>query len=81
MSDDMKPMTWEAVRATTQLAEEARAKNAAVGGFACNRCADTRIVPAPEPYGSWGCTWPCPECAQDDIIDVLRNARIEGEHP
>lgn len=67
MSGNMKPMTWEAVEATAKLAEEARAKNAERGTFACNRCADTKIVPAPEPYGSWGCTWPCPECAPVEI--------------
>lgn len=58
MSADIKPLTWTAVRQTQEKEQTRRAEN--VGkGHRCDNCADTGIVPAPEPYGSWGCTWRC----------------------
>lgn len=58
MSDEIRPMTYAAVEATIAREEARRAENAGKG-YRCGNCADTGIVPAPEPYGSWGCTWAC----------------------
>lgn len=65
-------MTWEAVEATARRAEHDKAENAKIGTFICNRCADTGIIPAPEPYGLWGCKWFCPECELGEDIRLDR---------
>lgn len=56
--DEVRPMTYAAVRATIEKTEQRKVENAGKG-YACLDCADTGVVPAPEPYGSWGCTWLC----------------------
>lgn len=58
----MKALSQEAIEATRKQADLDKAENAKKGNFICNRCADTGIIPAPEPYGSIGCEWFCPEC-------------------
>lgn len=55
---EIRPMTYAAVRASIARDARIRAENAGKG-YRCDLCADTGVVPAPEPYGSWGCTWKC----------------------
>lgn len=67
IGDEMRPLTYAAVDAT-MAARNARIEGNQGKGFRCTNCADTRVVPAPEPYGSWGCTWPCPDCCEGDGV-------------
>lgn len=78
MDDEIRPMTYAAVHATTAKTEARKAANRDTG-VTCANCGDTGVVPAPEPYGSWGCTWACSECdaAQKKVTDSQRTERTE----
>jgi hypothetical protein len=73
--NEIRPMTYRAV-AATKAATDARVKANEGKGFACVNCADTGMVPAPEPYGSMGAKWPCRDCPDVPVILVTASGGV-----